>query len=354
MHLQYRRASSCFAVVSRSSKKRGSGKANRSALLADRNRDFSGLGTNGGHLKRRTRSQTSISRRTANLLAQPKSVLPFASIDMNPPADATAPEPALYDWKDFAPRGELHYIRSEDVANERVARLASRSKSPLIIGLDFEWRPMFISGMPQNPIALVQLACDEEILLVHVSAMQVFPAALRELLESGDSTKVGVGIQYDCKKLWMDHGVSVRNCVDLSLLARSVDKRWTGPYKGGIGLSHLAEIYLKRKVRKGHIQTSNWELELSTRQQEYAANDSHASLAIYRALAQRALNVTPAPPEREYFTFNAIRGILRDDEGRPWFAFNPQYEYDRVPLPQLANDSEGGGNKAQQSNLLGS
>ncbi|KAH9964496.1 ribonuclease H-like domain-containing protein [Russula dissimulans] len=213
---------------------------------------------------------------------------------------------------------------------------------------------MFISGMPQNPIALVQLACDEEILLVHVSAMQVFPAALRDLLESGDSTKVGVGIQCklgpldDCKKLWMDHGVSVRNCVDLSLLARSVDKRWTGPYKGGIGLSHLAEIYLKRKVRKGHIQTSNWELELSTRQQEYAANDSHSSLEIYRVLAQRALNVTPAPPEREYFTFNAIRGVLRDDEGRPWFAFNPQY--DRGPLPH----SEGGGNKAQQPNLLGS
>jgi hypothetical protein len=169
MHLQYRRATSCFAVVSRSSKKRGSGKSNRSALLAE---DFSGLGTNAGHLKRRTRSQTSIIRRTANLLAQPKSVLPFASIDMNPPADAAAPEPALYDWKAFAPLGELPYIRSEDVANERIARLASRSKSPLIIGLDFEWRPMFISGMPQNPIALVQLACDEEILLVHVSAMQ--------------------------------------------------------------------------------------------------------------------------------------------------------------------------------------
>jgi hypothetical protein len=114
-----------------------------------------------------------------------------------------------------------------------------------------------------------------------------FPTALRDLLESGNSTKAGVGIQcklgprypffwfelfnvfsVDCKKLWRDHRVSVRNCVDLSLMARSVDKRWKGPYKHGIGLSHLAEVYLNHKVRKGYIQTSNWELELSTRQQE--------------------------------------------------------------------------------------
>lgn len=72
----------------------------------------------------------------------------------------------------------------------------------------------------------------------------------------------------DCKKLWRDHGVSVRNCVDLALLARSVDERWKGPYKGGIGLSRLAEVYLGRYLPKGDIQRSNWEMELSTRQQE--------------------------------------------------------------------------------------
>lgn len=72
----------------------------------------------------------------------------------------------------------------------------------------------------------------------------------------------------DAKKLWKDHRVSIRNCVDLALLARSVDTRWKGPYKGGIGLSRLAEIYLKRRLPKGSIQRSNWEMELSTVQQE--------------------------------------------------------------------------------------
>jgi hypothetical protein len=72
----------------------------------------------------------------------------------------------------------------------------------------------------------------------------------------------------DCKKLWRDHRVSVRNCVDLALLARSVDTRWKGPYQGGIGLSRLAETYLGRKLAKGRVRTSNWEAELSTQQQE--------------------------------------------------------------------------------------
>ena len=185
MHLQCRRALSRLAVASRSSTKRGSGKTNRSALLlSHNNRDISGLCTNAGHLQRRTRSQTNITRRTANLLAQPKTAFTCASIDMDPLADAPAPELTFYHWKAFTPHAEMHYITSEDVANERIARFVSRAKNPLIIGLDFEWRPVFVAGMPENPIALVQVACDEEILLVHVSAMQgtgniflqVFPA----------------------------------------------------------------------------------------------------------------------------------------------------------------------------------
>jgi len=113
--------------------------------------------------------------------------------------------------------------------------------------------------------------------------------------------------------------------VDLALLARSVDTRWKGPYKGGIGLSRLAEVYVDRRLRKGSTQRSNWEMELSLKQQEYAANDSHATLTLYRVLVQRALDSMPAP-EPEYFTFHAIRGVLRDNEGRPWFPFNPHYD----------------------------
>lgn len=78
----------------------------------------------------------------------------------------------------------------------------------------------------------------------------------------------------DCKKLWKDHRVSVRNCVDLALLARCVDERWKGPYAAGIGLSRLVDTYLGRKLAKGRTQTSNWEAELTTQQQECEAFSS--------------------------------------------------------------------------------
>jgi ribonuclease D len=242
---------------------------------------------------------------------------------------------AQYDWRTLAnPGAELHYITTEDTANERIARIASRS-TPFAIGLDFEWRPTFTAGRPENPIALVQVACDDEILLVQVGAMQGFPTGLRNLLESANSTKVGVGIQYDCKKLWKDHRVSVRNCVDLALLARSVDnERWKGPYKGGIGLIRLVNVYLGQQLVKGGIQRSDWDRELTTRQQEYAANDSHSALAIYRVLEEKALNLTPRV-EPEWFTFDAINGVLRDQQGFQWFPFNPLY--DPGPLPTLAD-----------------
>ena len=127
-----------------------------------------------------------------------------------------------YDWRTFTANAQLRYIVTEGTANECIARIASRS-SPFTIGLDCEWRPTFTPRTRENPIALVQLACDDEILLVQVSAMQgtvyivllyaspfrgsgvcavadgikAIPSGLRDLLESAESVKVGVGIQ--CK-----------------------------------------------------------------------------------------------------------------------------------------------------------
>lgn len=69
-----------------------------------------------------------------------------------------------------------------------------------------------------------------------------------------------------------------------------------------------------------------------------AANDSHAGLTVYGILEQRALELDPAP-EREWFAFDAIKGVLRDDEGRPWFPFNPKY--DPGPPPSSVDSGQG-------------
>jgi hypothetical protein len=280
---------------------------------ASRTRDISetsASGTNTGHPQpcTRTRSQSRTTEYPTDLPLKTYVTLTSVRRDMNPPRNSdTLPS---YDWRTFAPGTQLHYIRSEEVANHQIARIASHP-GPFTIGLDFEWRPTFVARRPENPVALVQVACDDKILLVQVSAMQsklffhtsslwhlapdsshnqLFPrisvtfwsrrrAQKSELAYNVSGAKIGflssfvdVGGEYDdlddCKKLWRDHRVSVRNCVDLALFARSVDPQWKGPYKGGIGLSRLAETYLQRKLPKGGIQRSNWDLELSTLQQE--------------------------------------------------------------------------------------
>jgi len=61
----------------------------------------------------------------------------------------------------------------------------------------------------------------------------------------------------------------IRNCVDLSLLARTVDNaRWQGKYNSSIGLAHLVESYMYKLMEKGKVTRSNWEAVLSEEQKE--------------------------------------------------------------------------------------
>ncbi|KAA1468461.1 ribonuclease H-like protein [Dentipellis sp. KUC8613] len=234
------------------------------------------------------------------------------------------PNAPIYDWRQFFPDAQLKYIRTPGAADAELSRLIDLHPMP-IVGFDLEWRPGYFKEKGENPVAVVQLAFEETILLIQISAMQDFPRVLHEFLENPYSTKVGVGIQYDCKKLFKDRGVSVRRCVDLALLARSVDSRWKGKYGNSIGLARLSEIYLARTLPKGPVRMSNWEAHLNDAQLNYAANDCQSSLMVYYKLFARAVSSNPIP-EEEFYTFDAIRGVLRDPFGRPWFPFNPFYD----------------------------
>lgn len=169
----------CLAVKPRPSSTCGSDKSYSRHLAShskSHSRTFSGscaaLGTNTAIpqpcARRQNLGQNNTAARPAYLLLQPNNAFFGASRVMDPANVANA----LYDWRTFtAPGAQLHYIRTEETANERIARIASRT-TPFTIGLDFEWRPSFVAGRSENPIALVQVACDDEILLVQLSAMQ--------------------------------------------------------------------------------------------------------------------------------------------------------------------------------------
>lgn len=113
---------------------------------------------------------------------------PFISTEAAPaPAPASVPAPAptpsadgatekqkapervypLYSWEDFSPHARLVYIRDPQTAEAEVARFKSG-----LVGFDLEWKPNWRSGQAENRVALVQIANDDTILLIQVSAIQ--------------------------------------------------------------------------------------------------------------------------------------------------------------------------------------
>ncbi|KAH7915103.1 ribonuclease H-like domain-containing protein [Hygrophoropsis aurantiaca] len=206
-------------------------------------------------------------------------------------------------------------------------------KGPL--GFDLEWRPNYKKGQAENPVALVQLSNPTTILLIQVSSMQKFPDKLKALLGDPQRIKAGVGIKYDCQKLHKDYGISTLCCVDLSLLARSVDNdRWKGKYTNPLGLSRLLETYESYSLAKGRVSRSNWEANLSPIQQEYAANDAYAGYVIYArliAMAQAMLHI----PSPDCYTFSVVNGMMWDRFGMvEWSPANPLYDPGPPPPPK--------------------
>ncbi|EIN13626.1 ribonuclease H-like protein [Punctularia strigosozonata HHB-11173 SS5] len=249
-----------------------------------------------------------------------------------PPSDLP-----VYSWRTVSPAQRLFYIRDHITADDVLSGI--QADEP--VGFDLEWKPVFVKDAPQNPVALVQIASSTLTLLLQVSAMQRFPQRLKTLLENPAQRKVGVAILDDCKKLFRDYHINVRSCVELALLARSVDNaNWKGKYSHPLGLARLLETYKGFTLEgKGKIQRSNWEALLSDKQQEYAANDAHAGLAIYNHLLE-LLAAMENPTPAQYYSFDCLDGAavysstFTLPSAVPWQAQNPNYDPGPMPDPK--------------------
>lgn len=95
---------------------------------------------------------------------------PFAQPDKQsaPAQQPKRPEPTIpYSWRTFEPPIGFEYVTDCDRADELLAVL-----EPCALGFDVEWKPGFLKGQPENKVALIQLANNEIIYLLQVSAMQ--------------------------------------------------------------------------------------------------------------------------------------------------------------------------------------
>lgn len=87
-------------------------------------------------------------------------------IDKSPPRPAPTEE---YSWATYHPSAKVIYIRDHERADLALAELDPKTD---ILGFDLEWRPTYVKGRPENPVALVQLANDDNILLIQLTAMK--------------------------------------------------------------------------------------------------------------------------------------------------------------------------------------
>lgn len=88
-----------------------------------------------------------------------------------PAQEPKRPEPTVpYSWRTFRPPINFEYITDCNRADEVLAIL-----EPCAFGFDVEWKPVYQKGQPENKVALIQLANDEVIYLLQVSAMQSKP-----------------------------------------------------------------------------------------------------------------------------------------------------------------------------------
>ena len=91
--------------------------------------------------------------------------------------ETASEKPILPPYKWRTAQAKLHYIFTESEA-DRVLNLLrlklerDKREGANVLGFDLEWRPNFRGGNVQNPVALVQLATEDEVFLVQISRMQ--------------------------------------------------------------------------------------------------------------------------------------------------------------------------------------
>ncbi|PPQ63518.1 hypothetical protein CVT24_004746 [Panaeolus cyanescens] len=255
-----------------------------------------------------------------------------------PIVDKSLPRPApteAYSWSRYNPQATIHYLTDHNRAN---SVLSASVFDGAVLGFDLEWRPNYIKGKPENPVALIQLASDSAIFLLQISGMREFPLVLADILANPSIVKAGVAIQNDAIKLYNDCHVTMCNCVDLSLLARTVDNdRWQGKYSSPLGLGRLVESYEYLLLEKGRITRSNWEASLIPAQIEYACNDAHAAFILHQRF-ENMKSLLPAPPNPKWFSFNLISGRLCNPDGTDWYPYNPLYKAGPPPPPRIPKE----------------
>ena len=177
--------------------------------------------------------------------------------------------------KQFA--GKIHVIDKLS----KVKDAASHLKAYSVLGFDTETRPSFKKGVV-NQVALLQLATEEEALLIRINKIGI-PDEILHIIADPNILKVGVAISDDIKHLHHIRNFKPKGFIELQDFVKNYGI-------ADFSLKKIAGLVLNIKISKRQ-QLSNWEnQELTAAQQRYAATDAWAPLAIYNKLLSSGFN----------------------------------------------------------------
>ncbi|OEL14949.1 hypothetical protein BAE44_0024032 [Dichanthelium oligosanthes] len=158
----------------------------------------------------------------------------------------------------------------------RTVRAANPFGSPLIVGLDCEWKPNYRSWTTSK-VAILQLCAGTRCLVLQLFYVDRVPSSIRSFLADPNVRVVGIGVGEDAAKLATDYGLACAAPVDLEGRCNDHLGRCAGGRR--LGLKGFAREVLGLVMEKPrNVTMSNWEKhELDEAQIRYACIDAYVS-----------------------------------------------------------------------------
>eukprot|EP01084_Bolivina_argentea_P304891 526646_1 len=189
----------------------------------------------------------------------------------------------------FASIQHLHNVPIKVVANQDALKLVVDellSYNPSFLSIDCEWKSQRIKGRAQNKVSVVQIAHECLIIVIQLHHFRrayhaLFTSGMLDILKDPKIIKCGVGVNGDATKMYRDHQVRIRGCIELNHVNLC-------PIRSNRPQVYLSLEKLCRKVlqcpmqyKSKKITLSNWENEtLSEQQILYAADDAFKGYCI--------------------------------------------------------------------------
>ncbi len=200
--------------------------------------------------------------------------------------EAAQQEPDLPPYQGIA-LADIRLVRTAEEAQAAQAALLAHDA----IGFDTESKPTFVKGQISDGPHLVQFA-DEHTAWLFPIGTDVAPLlpALKAILESAHTLKVGFGLADDIKRLHSKLAIEAARVADLSAALRAPgEKQHLG------AKSAVARFFGKKLHKSKKISTTNWAAaRLADKQLLYAADDAQVALRVYRHWLALG-NTLPAP-----------------------------------------------------------